>query len=114
MKFDVLGKEADAVPNYKKALDTGIMRTFVGSGSTYRLLGLYEEAKKTIKRGTELFKENKVMPIFLSMTLYNLEHHEEAMEMLLSGLLEQAGDKEVLSYKKAIQFYSAHQEEKRK
>ncbi|MEZ7171173.1 tetratricopeptide repeat protein [Sporosarcina sp. OR05] len=48
--FDVLGKEAEAVPFYEKALEIGLndsdtLGATIGLGSTYRTLGQYKKSK---------------------------------------------------------------------
>ena len=40
------------------------------------------------------------------MTLYNLSEHKKAMEFLLKCLIDTTTDSEILSYKKAINFYA--------
>lgn len=40
------------------------------------------------------------------MTLYNLGEHKAAMEILLQCLTETTMDQDILSYKRAIEFYS--------
>jgi hypothetical protein len=40
------------------------------------------------------------------MTLYNLNEHSKAMELLLKCLIDTTTDDKILSYKKAIEFYS--------
>lgn len=40
------------------------------------------------------------------MTLYNLNENKKAMEILLKILIDTTTDSEILSYKKAINFYS--------
>ncbi len=45
------------------------------------------------------------------MTLYNLSEHGRAMELLLKCLIETTKDEEILSYKRAIEFYSDKLEE---
>lgn len=40
------------------------------------------------------------------MTLYNLKEHSKAMELLLKCLIDTTSDDEIISYKKAIKFYS--------
>lgn len=109
--FDLLGEEEKAVPFYKKAIDLGLNGKdleggLLGSGSTYRTLGKYEESKKTFLEGIELFPTNYAMKTFFAMTLYNLKEHHEAMEVLLQCLLNTSADQEIQSYKKAIEFYS--------
>lgn len=109
--FDVLGEEANAVPFYEKAIKLGLSSVelegaFLGLGSTYRTLGEYEKSKTTFQKAIELFPTNRAMKTFYSMTLYNLNEHSKAMELLLKCLIETTNDAEIISYKKAIDFYS--------
>ncbi|NIK12552.1 tetratricopeptide repeat protein [Alkalibacillus almallahensis] len=109
--FDILGEEAKAVPFYEKAIKLGLPEkeledALLGLGSTYRTLGEYEKSNGTFEKGMELFPNNRAMQTFYSMTLYNLNEHSKAMELLLQCLIETTNDPEILSYKKAIEFYS--------
>lgn len=109
--FDLLGEESKAVPFYENAIKLGLASkelegALLGLGSTYRTLGNYEMSKRTFLKGIELFPHNRAIQTFYSMTLYNLNEHSEAMELLLKCLLDTTTDDEILSYKKAIDFYS--------
>lgn len=84
---------------------------FIGLGSTYRTLGQYKKAQSTFLKGIDLFPTNKALQVFYAMTLYNLDEHSKAMELLLECLLHTTRDAEILSYKNAIHFY-AHQLDK--
>ncbi|MBE1554192.1 tetratricopeptide repeat protein [Sporosarcina limicola] len=109
--FDVLGLEANAVPYYEKAIQLGLNKrdelgAFIGLGSTYRTLGEYNKSKTTFEKGIKHFPENNALKIFYSMTLYNVGEHSKAMETLLTCLSQTTNDSEILSYKKAIEFYA--------
>lgn len=109
--FDILGEEAKAVPFYENAIKFGLppndmKGALLGLGSTYRTLGEYEKSKSTFLKGMELFPDNRAMQTFYSMTLYNLNEHSKAMELLLKCLIETTNDPEIYNYKKAIEFYS--------
>lgn len=109
--FDVLGDESAAVPYYENAINLGLSGkdlegAIVGLGSTYRTLGEYEKSKQVLLRGMDLFPDNKAIQVFYSLTLYNLKEHDRAMELLLTCLIDTSSDKEILSYKKALNFYS--------
>ncbi|MEI4768170.1 tetratricopeptide repeat protein [Psychrobacillus sp. FJAT-51614] len=109
--FDVLGEEAKAAPYYESAIELGIPTrelegALLGLGSTYRTLGEYEKSKRVFLNAIKLFPKNKAIQVFYSMTLYNLQEHSEAMELLLTNLIDTTSDEEILSYKKAIRFYS--------
>lgn len=109
--FDVLGEELQAVPFYEKAIELGLAAkefegALLGLGSTYRTLGDYEKSKQVFLKGMDLYPNNRVIQVFYSMTLYNLKDHQGAMELLLKCLVDTTTDQEILSYKKAINFYS--------
>jgi tetratricopeptide (TPR) repeat protein len=107
--FDRLGEEEKAVPFYENAIKIGLpSKDMEGAvlGSTYRALGEYEKSKDIFLKGTELFPDNHVIKVFYSMTLYNLKEHSKAMELILKCLINTTNDNEILSYKKALDFYS--------
>lgn len=109
--FDLLGEERKAVPYYEKAIKLGLPSTelegaLLGLGSTYRTLGEYEKARTVLIRGIELFPNNHAIQTFYAMTLYNLDEHRKAMELLLQSLIETTNDPNIIRYRKAIHFYS--------
>lgn len=109
--FDLLGEESKAVPFYENGIKLGLSSmelegALLGLGSTYRTLGDYEKSKRTFLKGIELFPDNRAIQTFYSMTLYNLNEHSKAMELLLKCLIDTTTDDEILSYKKAVDFYS--------
>ncbi|WP_377890895.1 tetratricopeptide repeat protein [Alkalihalobacillus sp. R86527] len=109
--FDVLGKESEAVPHYEKAIELGLPSNelegaLIGLGSTYRTLGKYEKSKAVFLNGMDHFPNNRAIQVFYAMTLYNLGEHQEAMEYLLTNLVETTKDDTILSYRKAITFYA--------
>ncbi|MEC5425805.1 tetratricopeptide repeat protein [Virgibacillus sp. C22-A2] len=109
--FDLLGEESKAVPFYENAIKLGLSSNelegaLVGLGSTYRTLGEYENSKRVFQMAIESFPNNRAIQTFYSMTLYNLNEHSEAMELLLKCLIDTTTDEKILSYKKAIDFYS--------
>lgn len=109
--FDLLGEEAKAVPYYENGIKLGLPTrelegALLGLGSTYRTLGEYEKSKSTFLKGIEFFPNNHAIKTFYSMTLYNLNEHSKAMELLLKCLIETTNDPEIISYKKAIEFYA--------
>lgn len=109
--FDVLGKEAEAVPYYEKALQLGLndedaLGAIIGLGSTYRTLGSYKKSKTVFESGLARFPENNALKTFYSMTLYNIGEHVKAMEILLTCLVQTSNDPDITSYKRAISFYA--------
>ncbi|AYV70887.1 tetratricopeptide repeat protein [Bacillus sp. PK3-056] len=109
--FDILEEEEKAVPYYENAIKIGLPSkdmegAILGLGSTYRALGEYENSKDVFLKGMELFPDNHAIQVFYSMTLYNLKEHSKAMELILKCLINTTNDTELLSYKRAINFYS--------
>ncbi|MFS0673434.1 tetratricopeptide repeat protein [Ornithinibacillus sp. 179-J 7C1 HS] len=109
--FDVLGEESKAVPHYEKAIKLGLAGedlegALLGLGSTYRTLGEYENSKRIFEKGKNLFPNNRAFDVFFAMTLYNLNQHDQAMEKLLTCLVDTTENKDIKAYEKAIRFYS--------
>ncbi|MBD0380201.1 tetratricopeptide repeat protein [Paenibacillus sedimenti] len=108
---DVMGLEREAVPFYEKSLVLGLQGeekqgAILGLGSTYRTLGMYEQAKTLFEKAIEEFPGNREFQVFYAMVLYNLNEHSKAMEILLIQLSETSSDEGIQTYKKAIHFYS--------
>ncbi|MFB7303222.1 tetratricopeptide repeat protein [Heyndrickxia sporothermodurans] len=109
--YDVLGEEREAVPYYEKAISLGLEGedlegALLKLGSTYRTLGEYEKSRRTFLKGIELFPHNHAIRVFYAMTLFNLKDHNQAMEILLKSIAETSNDPQLVSYKRAIEFYS--------
>ena len=109
--FDVLGLESKAVPYYEKAIQLGLSGkdlegAIIGLGSTYRTLGEYEKSRDVFQKGIDLYPNNEAIKVFYAMTLYNLQEHGRAMELLLNSLISTTKNEEILDYQKAIGFYS--------
>lgn len=116
VSLDLLGQERRAVPFYERAIELGLpsdetQKAIVGLGSSYRALGEYEKSKAVFEKGTALFPDNRAIQVFFAMTLYNLQEHRRAMELLLRCLLDTTGDDAILGYKKAIAFYAERLDE---
>ncbi|MFG2644990.1 tetratricopeptide repeat protein [Streptomyces sp. NPDC048370] len=117
---DVLGLEAEAVPHYERALKatgtTGLSEedrrgALLGLGSTFRILGRYEEAVATLRGAVEEFPDDGALRTFLAMALFNTgDHHESAM-LLLRLLAATSDDPSVRRYRRAIEHYAEDLEE---
>jgi tetratricopeptide (TPR) repeat protein len=108
---DRLGYEADAVPFYQQAIALGLPETelrgaFTCLGSTFRTLGRYQEAIETLQAGKQQFPQAREIDVFLAMTLHNLGRHAEAMQLLLSTLLDVSGSADINAYERALRFYA--------
>ncbi|TVX96298.1 tetratricopeptide repeat protein [Cohnella terricola] len=108
---DVLELEREAVPYYKKSLELGLQGeerqgALLGLGSTFRTLGMYEEAKLIFEKAIKEYPERREYQIFYAMVLYNMNEFSEAMSILLKQLAETSNDEGIQDYRKAILFYS--------
>lgn len=108
---DVMGLESEAVPYYKQALELGLageekQGAILGLGSTYRTLGLYDEAQAIFENAMQEFPERGEFQVFYAMVLYNQQAYSEAMGILLKQLAETSTDQGIQDYKKAILFYA--------
>ena len=109
--YDNLEEERKAVPFYEKAIEYGLeekdlQEAYLGLGSTYRVLGEYEKSSKLYQEALTLFPDNHALRVFYSMVLFNLEKHEQAMEILLKLIAVDSKDSNINAFKKAILFYS--------
>ncbi|MFE5831134.1 tetratricopeptide repeat protein [Streptomyces sp. NPDC056488] len=111
---DVLGLEAQAVPYYEKALGDASGRlapddrrgALLGLGSTYRVLGRYEDAVALLTRAADEFPEDGSLRAFLAMALYNTGRHHESVSLLLRLLASTSEDPSVRTYRPAIEHYA--------
>lgn len=108
---DVLGLESEAIPYYKKSLELGLKEeerkgALLGLGSTYRTLGMYDEAKLIFEEAIKEYPDRREYQVFLAMVLYNQNAFSEAMSILLKQLAETSKDEGIQDYSKAIIFYS--------
>lgn len=108
---DALGLEREAIPFYVKALQLPLppeqrRSAFLGLGSTYRCLGEYEAAVQTLEQGRAEFPQAQEFVPFLAMAWYNTGRPAEAVELLLTCLVETSANEDILSYQRAILFYA--------
>ena len=109
---DKLGLETEAVPHYERSLAGEGLPTedrvgaFLGLGSTYRVLGRYDQAVATLRRGLGEFPDDAGLKTFLAMALYNVGQAKESVSLLLRLLAATSGDERVQRYRRAIEFYA--------
>ncbi|AHI55468.1 tetratricopeptide repeat protein [Listeria ivanovii] len=108
---DALGKEDEAIPFYEKALQNGLpdedrKEAYIGLGSTYRITGAPEKAAVLFQKALQEFPNNNALRTFSIMTKFSQGCGQEALEDALILLTETTEDKDIISYKKAIQFYA--------
>lgn len=113
---DNSGLGEQAIPYYVRALNLGLSgpdleRCLLGLGSTYRYLGHYEQAEATLRRGVAEFPDNRALQILHAMALYNTHSYKEAMEIVLTNLLETTSDEKLQYFKRGLMYYAQHLDE---
>lgn len=120
---DNLGLEREALPFYIRTLAQGLSgsdtatklmkreRAFLGLGSTYRVLGEYQKAEATLRQGLEEFPQSRALQVFLALALYNTQKSKEALELVLTNLLETTSDETLQYYKRGLLYYTSHLDE---
>lgn len=109
---DRLGLEAEAVPFYERALageglpDEDRRGALLGLGSTYRVLGRYEEAVATLRRGVADHPDDGALQAFLAMALFHTGQADESLRILLRLLAATSTDPSVQQYRRALELYA--------
>ena len=108
---DRLGLEVEAAPFYERAIELGLAgrdlnHALLGLGSTYRSIGRYEDALRTLGRGVAEFPNDQGMKIFHAMALYNNGLAKQACESLLTVLATTTQEDGIARYQRAIAEYA--------
>ncbi|HEY0968231.1 MAG TPA: tetratricopeptide repeat protein [Opitutaceae bacterium] len=109
---DVLGKEADALPWYEKAVALGLppnelAGAMLGLGSTLRVLGQVDRSTVVLRSAKAQFPENREFDVFLALALHDAGGHAEAMRLLLEVLCDTSEDPGITAYQRALRFYAS-------
>ena len=54
---------------------------------------------------------NRALQTFLAMALYNTQQYKEAMELVLTNLLETTSDEKLQYFKRPLLYYASHLDE---
>ncbi len=109
---DVLGRAADALPHYEKAIALGLppnelSGALLGLGTTLRSLGQLDRSVEVLRSGKAQFPENREFDVFLALTLHAQGQHAEALKLLLDTLCDTTDDPGLTAYQRAIRFHAA-------
>lgn len=112
--YDGLGREAEALPHYHRALEIGFgqlppedqPRLFLQLGSTLRNLKKYEESRKVLLEGIDHFPQNASLKAFLGLTAYSCGEYRQAAKLFLQASLPETGDSSMRDYSRALRFYA--------
>lgn len=114
--YDVMGEEKRAIPHYRKAVEKGLagddlQECLICLGSSYRVIGEYEDAVQTLETAVAQFPDNNSGRVFLALAYYNDGQEDEAVRILLELLLETTTDEDILTYADPLDFYKDHLDE---
>lgn len=104
---DVLGREADALPYYEKAValglpDNELAGALLGLGSTLRQLGQFERSASVLRSAQLQFPDNREFDAFLALTLHAAGKSGEALRTALDALCDTSEDQGIRAYQRAI------------
>jgi len=108
---DVLGREAEALPFYEKAVALGLppnelSGALLGLGSTLRNLGQLDRSAEVLRSGRAQFPDNREFDVFLALTLHDLGQHTESTRLLLHVIADTSEDPGLTVYQRAIRFHA--------
>lgn len=112
MTHDGLGQETDAIPLYEEALAKGLSgeerrAALLGLGSSYRCVRKLEASERVLRQAMDEFPEAAEFPAFLALTLYDQGAFGEAVQLLLTTLVETTGNAGLKRYERALRGYAA-------
>lgn len=104
---DVLGRAAEALPYYEKAVALGLAPNelsgaLLGLGTTLRSLGQSTRSAEVLRSGKAQFPENREFDVFLALALHDLGQHAEATQLLVETLCDTTEDPGLTAYQRAI------------
>ena len=104
---DVLGREAQALPYYEKAIalglpDNELAGALLGLGSTLRHLGQFERSASVLESARLQFPDNREFDAFLALTLHAGGKPAEALRLALDALCDTSEDQGIRAYQRAI------------
>jgi len=108
---DVLGREAEALPYYEKAIALGLPANelsgaLLGLGSTLRCLGQLDRSVEVLRSGLAQFPDNREFDVFLALALHQAGQHTEATRLLLTVIADTSDDPGLTAYQRAIRHYA--------
>ncbi|WP_153446581.1 tetratricopeptide repeat protein [Vibrio algicola] len=109
--YDNEGKEQEAIDHYLASLSGALSSTerfdaLFGLASTYRSLGVYDEALSYFEQTLDEYPDSIEVKPFYAMCLYNTGQHKEATSLLLDLLISTTNSDAIKKYQVAIELYA--------
>ena len=104
---DVLGRAAEALPYYEKAVALGLppnelSGALIGLGSMLHTLGQLERSAEVLRSGKAQFPDNAEFDAVLALTLHASGKHADALQLALNTLCDTTDDPGLTAYQRAI------------
>lgn len=108
--LDSLGREAEALPHYEKAIALGLppneqSGALIGLGSTLRNLGHLDRAAEVLESGILQFPDQPEFEAFLALVRHDQGRPTEALQLAMGLVLDHAEDPGITSYQRALRHY---------
>lgn len=109
--FDCAGREAEAIPQYERALAMGLSgddlpRIYVQLGSSLRNVGRLEDAIRLLTEGCERFPEQPSLRLFRAFALFSAGRYKDVSLDLMELVIQHAQTPDMHMYRRAIRFYT--------
>jgi tetratricopeptide (TPR) repeat protein len=108
--FDSAGREAEAVPHYRRAMEMGLpeeilAQAYVQFGSTLRNIREYDEAARLLREGAARFPDHAAIRLFLALVLHSAGEDRAAVIDLLELAIQHIQTPDMQRYQRAIRYY---------
>jgi len=109
---ETLGRPADAVPHYEKAVALGLppnelSGAYVGLGASLRAAGRAARAVEVLRDAKLQFPENREFDAFLALALHDTGAHAEALALALELVCDTSEDPGLTAYQRALRHAAA-------
>jgi len=110
--YEVIEREAEAVPLYEKAIALGLPENelcgaLLGLGNTLRVTGEAVRAVEVLRSAAAQFPDNKELDAFLALALHETGQHAEALHTLIDALCETSEDTGITAYQRALRHHAS-------
>jgi tetratricopeptide (TPR) repeat protein len=107
MALDRLGREAEAIPMYERAILLGLEGTqlrdaLVCLGSSLRTVGRSPEAVRYLEQARKQFPDDVVVELFLALGYHDLSQVTSALRLAAMACLRESGSRSLAGYQKVL------------
>ena len=104
---DAAGREAKAIPFYRRAIARGLSRAdlrdaLIGLGSSLRSVGQTRAAIRTLQKARTLFPRDPAVVLFLALAHASAGQHALALRQVADALLRESKNPLLAPYRKVL------------